>query len=115
MMPNPGQNLAVLSSIGPSPRKVEEKKLVASSSDLKTQEPSTPRLLPVLCWPSRDHGRPRTSETSTPAVDAHTRRLPSRVPHNATDELFIHLVLACFLVFWLTSAINRIVKEHRHD
>ncbi|MGA7498594.1 MAG: hypothetical protein WBX00_17845, partial [Isosphaeraceae bacterium] len=31
--------------------------------------------------------------------------------HNATDDCLIHLVLACFLVFWLTSAINRIVKE----
>ncbi|MGB2607496.1 MAG: hypothetical protein WBC80_00880, partial [Isosphaeraceae bacterium] len=29
----------------------------------------------------------------------------------ATDDCLIHLVLACFLVFWLTSAINRIVKE----
>ena len=69
-------------------------------------------LLPVHCEPSPGSPLLRTTEPEPPAMTT-ARRLPSRVPHNATDERFIHLVCACYLVFWLTSAINRIVKEQR--
>jgi len=77
---------------------------------LAALEPSD--LLPVPCEPSPGSSLLRTTEQEPPAMTT-ARRLPSRVPHNATDERFIHLVCACYLVFWLTSAINRIVKEQR--
>ena len=70
----------------------------------------TSGLLPVSCEPSLGSPGLRTTEPGPPARTT-ARRLPSRVPHNATDERVIHRVCACFLVFWLTSAINRIVKE----
>src|SRR5271167_4120523 len=95
----------------PSPRKVEEKNWSHQAGGSRAfalfrlpLAAGPVQAIPPLLRPP-DHGDRGAPEWRL------ARRLPSRVPHNATDDSLIHLVLACFLVFWLTSAINRIVKE----
>ncbi len=95
----------------PSPRKVEENNWSHQADDRGTLKVPWP---PACCRSCAGH--PAAFAASGPRRPRRpgwrlARRLPSRVPHNATDDCLIHLVLACFLVFWLTSAINRIVKE----
>ena len=73
-------------------------------------------LLPVLCRPSHRNRDLRTSEATASRTSGLARRLPSRVPHNATDEgskknPHQSRLSALLLVFWLTSAIHRIFKE----
>ena len=103
----------LLAPPAPHPERLRIKKLVAPSLQSRAPRGSRPSdLLPVHCEPSPGSSLLRTTEPEPPAMTT-ARRLPSRVPHNATDERFIHLVCACYLVFWLTSAINRIVKEQR--
>ncbi len=97
--------------LAPHPERLRIKKLVAPS--LKSRPPRGSRAFRLAAGPLRAIPGSfllRTTEQKPPAMTT-ARRLPSRVPHNATDERFIHLVCACYLVFWLTSAINRIVKE----
>jgi hypothetical protein len=106
----------------PSPRKVEVLfKLVAPGSFGKSA-PSEDEahhrvsLLPVLCRPSHRNRDLRTTEATASRKSGYARRLPSRVPHNATDEgskknPHQSRLSALLLVFWLTSAIYRIFKE----
>jgi hypothetical protein len=75
-------------------------------------------LLPVLCRPSHRNRDLRTSEATASRSSGLARRLPSRVPHNATDEgskknPHQSRLSALLLVVWLTSAIHRIFKERR--
>ena len=105
----------------PSPRKVEVLfKLVAPGScgDRPTRRRAHHResLLPVLCRPSHRNRDLRTTEATASRTSGLARRLPSRVPHNATDEgskknPHQSRLSALLLVFWLTSAIHRIFKE----
>ena len=105
----------------PSPRKVEVLfKLVAPGScgNRPTRRGAHHResLLPVLCRPSHRNRDLRTSEATASRTSGLARRLPSRVPHNATDEgskknPHQSRLSALLLVFWLTSAIHRIFKE----
>jgi hypothetical protein len=108
----------------PSPRKVEVLfKLVAPGSFGDQAPPEDEAhhrvsLLPVLCRPSHRNRDLRTSEATASRKSGFARRLPSRVPHNATDEgskknPHQSRLSALLLVFWLTSAIHRIFKE-RH-
>ena len=123
MMPMPREPLPKEPSPGhqPSPRKVEVLfKLVApgSSGNRPTRRRAHHResLLPVLCRPSHRNRDLRTSEATASRTSGLARRLPSRVPHNATDEgskknPHQSRLSALLLVFWLTSAIHRIFKE----
>ena len=106
----------------PSPRKVEVLfKLVAPGSFGNLAPPEGEArhrlsLLPVLCRPSHRNRDLRTSEATASRSSSFARRLPSRVPHNATDEgskknPHQSRLSALLLVFWLTSAIHRIFKE----
>jgi hypothetical protein len=106
----------------PSPRKVEVLfKLVAPGSfggQASPEGEASPHLslLPVLCRPSHRNRDLRTSEATASRSSGFARRLPSRVPHNATDEgskknPHQSRLSALLLVFWLTSAIYRIFKE----
>ena len=106
----------------PSPRKVEVLfKLVAPGSFGNLAPPEGEArhrlsLLPVLCRPSHRNRDLRTSEATASRKSGLARRLPSRVPHNATDEgskknPHQSRLSALLLVFWLTSAIHRIFKE----
>jgi len=70
------------------------------------------RLLPVLCRPSRRLGGLRTTETAAPRNGGSHAGCPQGFL--TTRWMNSHpsrSCLLCFLVFWLTSAINRIVKE----
>ena len=78
-----------------------------------------PALIAGPCCPSRRLCGLRTRRPGVPGRRL-ARRLPSRVSsHTRRDEWDRTSPLAssftCSLVFWLTSAINRIVKDHLVD
>ena len=102
--------------VGPHPERLRKCKLVATGPvAAHPKAVPSPHSLPVRA------AHPAASAASgprRPGVPGRrlARRLPSRVPHNATDEgskknPHQSRLISLLLVFWLTSAIHRIFKE----